>query len=54
MSFTLTSATLPVFKAGLNNLTHCMSKAAANAASQGFSADAFLTLKLAHKLISRA
>jgi len=51
MSITLTSATLPVFKAGLNNLTHCLNKAAANAASRGFSADAFLTLKLAPDML---
>jgi len=51
MSITLTSATLPVFKTGLNNLTHCLNKAAANAASRGFSADAFLTLKLAPDML---
>ncbi|NBQ92081.1 MAG: DUF1993 domain-containing protein [Betaproteobacteria bacterium] len=51
MSITLTAATLPVFKAGLMSLSHCLSKAAAHAASRGFSPDAFVSLKLAPDML---
>ena len=51
MTITLTSATLPVFKAGLTNLTHCLNKAAANAEKRGFSPDAFVILRLAPDML---
>jgi hypothetical protein len=54
MSITLTGAVLPVFKTGLSNLSYCLDKAAANAASRGFSADAFTSLKLAPDMLSFA
>lgn len=51
MTMTLTSATLPVFKAGLTNLSHCLNKAAANAEKRGFSPDAFIPLRLAPDML---
>ena len=36
MTITLTSATLPVFKNSLTNLSHCLNKAAANAEKRGW------------------
>ena len=51
MTIALTSATLPVFKAGLNNLSHCLNKAAANAEQRGFSPDAFVALRLAPDML---
>jgi len=54
MSITLTGAALPLFKAGLRNLSHCLDKAAANAAIRGVSADAFISLRLAPDMLSFA
>lgn len=51
MSITLTNATLPIFKASLANLAHCLDKAATNAAQRSFSADAFLTQRLAPDML---
>jgi uncharacterized protein len=51
MTTTLTSATLPVFNAGLTNLAHCLNKAAANAEQRGFSPDAFVSLRLAPDML---
>jgi hypothetical protein len=47
MPVTLTDATLPIFRMGLNNLVHCLDKAEAHAAQRNFSADAFMPLRLA-------
>ncbi len=54
MTTTLTSATLPVFKAGLTNLSHCLNKAVANAAKRNFSPDAFVSLRLAPDMLTFA
>ena len=54
MSVTLTNATLPIFKLALNNLSHCLDKAAANAAQRGFSPDAFVPLRLAPDMLAFA
>lgn len=43
MTTTLTNSTLPVFKAGLKNLAHCLDKAAANAERRQFNPDVFVT-----------
>lgn len=51
MTTTLTSATLPVFKTGLTNLSHCLNKAAAYAEKRGFSPDAFVPLRLAPDML---
>lgn len=51
MTFTLSAAALPAFKSGLTNLRHCMNKAAANAEARGFSADAFVPLRLAPDML---
>jgi hypothetical protein len=51
MTITLTSATLPVFKNSLTNLSHCLNKAAANAEKRGFSPDAFVTLRMAPDML---
>lgn len=54
MTITLTSATLPIFKAGLTNLSHCLGKAAAHAEKRGFSPDAYVPLRLAPDMLSFA
>ena len=51
MTTTLTSATLPSFKAGLTNLSHCLKKAAAHAEKRGFSADAYMLLRFAPDML---
>lgn len=51
MTITLTSATLPVFKSGLTNLSHCLNKGAANAEKRGFTPDAFISLRLAPDML---
>ena len=54
MSITLTGATLPMFRMGLSNLAHCLDKAAAHAQQRGFSADAYLALRLAPDMLAFA
>lgn len=54
MTTTLTTATLPVFKAALTNLSHCLNKAAANAKQRNFSPDAFVPLRLAPDMLTFA
>jgi hypothetical protein len=51
MTTTLTSATLPIFRAGLNNLSHCLKKAEAYAEKRGFSADAYIPLRFAPDML---
>lgn len=51
MTTTLTSATLPVFKTGLTNLSHCLDKATANARQRNFNPDAFIVLRLAPDML---
>lgn len=51
MSITLTNATLPIFRTSLANLAHCLEKAAANAAQRNFSADTFMTQRLAPDML---
>lgn len=51
MSLSLTSATLPLFKAGLTNLSHCLDKASSNAQKRNFSPDAFIVLRLAPDML---
>lgn len=50
-AITLTRATLPVFKTALRNLSHCLSKAATNAAGRNFNPDVFLTQRLAPDML---
>ncbi|MEE4277907.1 MAG: DUF1993 domain-containing protein [Halieaceae bacterium] len=51
MTTTLTSATLPIFRSGLTNLSHCLKKAAAHAEKRGFSADAYIPLRFAPDML---
>jgi hypothetical protein len=51
MTTTLTSATLPIFKTGLANLSHCLKKAEAYAEKRGFSADAYIPLRFAPDML---
>jgi hypothetical protein len=51
MTTTLTSATLPSFRTGLTNLSHCLKKAAAHAEKRGFSADAYIPLRFAPDML---
>ena len=51
MTTTLTSATLPSFRTGLINLSHCLKKAAAHAEKRGFSADAYIPLRFAPDML---
>jgi hypothetical protein len=54
MPITMSSASLPVFKSALSNLDHCLSKAAANAASRNFSPDVLVTARLAPDMLPLA
>jgi hypothetical protein len=51
MSITLSSASLPVFQTALSNLLHCLHKAEANAATRGFDANVFVTMRLAPDML---
>jgi hypothetical protein len=51
MTTTLTSATLPSFRTGLTNLSHCLKKAAAHAEKRGFSADGYIPLRFAPDML---
>lgn len=54
MTITLTTATVPVFKTVLNNLSHCLNQATAHAEQRGFSPDAFVLQRLAPDMLPLA
>lgn len=54
MAITLASASLPIFTTALNNLSHCLDKAAANAAARGFDANVLLGSRLAPDMLPLA
>jgi hypothetical protein len=51
MSITLSSASLPIFRATLANLDHCLAKAEANAAARKFDPNVFVGLRLAPDML---
>ena len=51
MSISLSSATIPVFKKMLGNLSHFLDKAEAHAAAKKFDANNFMTMRLAPDML---
>lgn len=54
MSITLSSASLPIFTTALNNLSHCLDKAARNAAARQFDGNVLLGCRLAPDMLPLA